>query len=289
MNDDESESNFNILEENKIEQKQKQNEISKNSNDFNNIRDDDFGEYEINEAQVNNFIITLENNKFILKLYNIFNLVENFTVILTKLDRRKIIKNIYAIIIQYIQIKPKDVQYFIDEEKTKRKIVNILLSTKDTDLRKSSMNFIKDLLNTIKIKNNEANIKEEEKIDVQSQLLKCYFENLISEEVYFGEFYELYNYLINIDTVKPETIPIDQIIDKLLDYLYSFYINSKNAELNTNATTDKENIEKRNNKLKYNFYILNCFYPFYSQLLQNEIEKKYSENKDIIFNIFIHR
>ena len=286
MNDDESESNFNILEENKIEQKQKQNEISKNSNDFNNIRDDDFGEYEINEAQVNNFIITLENNKFILKLYNIFNLVENFTVILTKLDRRKIIKNIYAIIIQYIQIKPKDVQYFIDEEKTKRKIVNILLSTKDTDLRKSSMNFIKDLLNTIKIKNNEANIKEEEKIDVQSQLLKCYFENLISEEVYFGEFYELYNYLINIDTVKPETIPIDQIIDKLLDYLYSFYINSKNAELNTNATTDKENIEKRNNKLKYNFYILNCFYPFYSQLLQNEIEKKYSENKDIILILY---
>ena len=285
MTDEESESNYNILEENKIEQKQKHNEMKKNNiNEI--IREDDFGEYDINETQVNNFIQTLEKNKFIIVLYNILNLVDFFSVIQTKFEKRKIIKNVYNIIIEYIQIKPKEVQCLLDEEKTKRKIVNILLLSKDSDLRKSSMNFIKELLDKIKIKNNEANIKEEDKIDVQSQLLKYYFNDLISEEVYFEEFYELYNYLINFDTVKPQTIPIDQIIDKLLDYLYFFYINSKKNGISKDNKIDKENTEKINNKLKYNLYILNCFYPFYSQLLQNEIEKKYSENKDIILILY---
>ena len=287
MTDEESESNYNILEENKIEQKQKHNEMLTNANNANEIiKEDDFGEYDINGTQVNNFIQTLEKNKFIIVLYNILNLVDFFTVIQSRIEKRKIIKNIYNIIIEYIQIKPKEVQCLLDEEKNKRKIVNILLSSKDSDLRKSSLNFIKELLDKIKNKNNEANIKEEEKIDVQSQLLKYYFNDLISEEVYFEEFYELYNYLINFDTVKPQAIPIDQIIDKLLDYLYLFYINSKKNEISKDNKIDKENTEKINNKLKYNLYILNCFYPFYSQLLQNEIEKKYSENKDIILMLY---
>ena len=54
MTDEESESNYNILEENKIEQKQKHNEMKINNiNEI--IREDDFGEYDINETQVNNF------------------------------------------------------------------------------------------------------------------------------------------------------------------------------------------------------------------------------------------
>ena len=279
--DDESESNYNILEENKTH-KNKQNEISPMITENIEKNDNDFGEYEIDEIQANTFIKILEDNKFIIMLYDILGVIENFNSIFAKIEKRKIVKDLYDIIIGYIEIKPKDIQYLIEEEKNKRKIVNILISLKDRDIRNSSLKFIKNLLDKMKIKNNEINIKEEEKIDVQSQLLKIYFSDLISEEVFYEEFYELYNYLINIDTVKPETIPIDKIIEKLLDYLYNFYINSENLNSEVEDDSDKEKSEKIKNKLKYNLYILNCFYPFYSQLLQEEIEKKYVEKKDII-------
>ena len=285
INDDESESNFNILEENKTH-KNNQSEISPMITENIEKNEDEFGEYEIDEVQANTFIKILEDNKFVIMLYDILGVIENFNSLFAKIDKRIIVKNLYDILIGYIEIKPKEVQYLIEEEKNKRKIVNILISLKDREIRNSSLNFIKNLLDKMKSKNNDINIKEEEKIDVQSQLLQLYFNDLISEEVFYEEFYELYNYLINIDTVKPETIPIDKIIDKLLDYLYNFYTTSQNNNSEIEDDSEKEKSKKITNKLKYNLYILNCFYPFYSQLLQEEIEKKYNEKKDIIIILY---
>ena len=281
INEEESESNFNILEENKIENKLKKNEISTKED---NSKEEDFGQYEIDDLQINNFIKILENNKFVIMLYNILTVVLNLTSILIRGEKAKIIKNIYDIIIGYIDIKPKDVNYIIEEESNKRKMVTILMSFKEINIRKSTINFFKNLLDKIKEKNNNANIKGEDKIDIQSKLLNCYYGELISDEVYYEEFYELYNYLINIDTVKPEIIPIDKIIENLMNYTINFYINS-NKIIEENKS-EKENMDKIYNKLKYNLYILNCFYPFYDQLLGAEIEKKYSEKKDIITLIY---
>ena len=283
INDEESESNYNILEENKIEQKLKKNEISTKANEANKEnKANNTDEYEIDENQANNFIAILEKNKFIKKLYGILTVILNSSIAKAKYYNNNIIENIYDIITEYIKIKPKEIEYFLEEEKNQRKIITILITSQVPKIRKSSMNFIKKLLDIIKEKNNNANIKQEDKIDIQSPLLICYFGELISEEVYYEEFYELYNYLLNIDTVKPDTIPIDKIIEKTLDHLYNYYINMKNANINLDNDSEKENLEKINNKIKYNLYILNCFYPFYSQLLQTEIEKKYNENKDIV-------
>ena len=289
INEEESDSNFNILEENKIEHKQKKNENSNKETINNTIKDDDFGEYEIDEDESISFIQILENNKFIIMLYDILIVVFNFSTIQTKFDKKKIIKNIYDILIEYIEIKPKDVHIFLEEEQKKRKLVTILISSKESEIRKITLNFLKNLLDKIKEKNNNANIKKEDIIDIQSILLKSYYEELISEEVYFQEFYELYNYLINIYTVKQGIIPIDKIIEKLMDYIYNFYINSK--KIQEENINDKENLDKIFNKLKYNLYILNCFYPFYIPLLQSEIEKQYSEKKDLIsllYNSLFH-
>ena len=66
INEEESESNFNILEENKIENKLKKNEISSKADNSNkNGDEEDFGQYEIDDLQTNNFIKILENNKFV--------------------------------------------------------------------------------------------------------------------------------------------------------------------------------------------------------------------------------
>ena len=261
INDEESESNYNILEENKIEQKLKKNEISTKANEANKEnKGNNTDEYEIDENQANNFIVILEKNKFIKKLYGILTVILNSSIAKAKYYNNNIIENIYDIITEYIKIKPKEIEYFLEEEKNQRKIITILITSQVPKIRKSSMNFIKKLLDIIKEKNNNANIKQEDKIDIQSPLLICYFGELISEEVYYEEFYELYNYLLNIDTVKPDTIPIDKIIEKTLDHLYNYYINMKNANINLDNDSEKENLEKINNKIKYNLYILNCYY-----------------------------
>ena len=282
LTEEESDSNFNILEENKIEQKQKKisnSNIIKETNSNNN-KEKDYGEYEIDEIESNNFIKILEDNKFIVMIYNILNVVAHFSLPQTKVEKKKTIKNIYDIIIEYIDIKPKNVFSFLEEEKNKRNLVIILISSKEKEIRKSTLDFFKNLLDKIKDKNNNANIKPEDKIDIQSKLLSYYYKELISEEVYYQEFYELYNYLINIETVKQDIIPIDKMIEKLLDYIYNFYTTFK--KINEDNAKDQENLDKIYNKLTYNIYILNCFYPFYEQILKKEVEKKYSENKDLI-------
>ena len=288
FNDDDSNSNFNIIEENKIEHRNKKMEIctNENNNANNNKKEeeDKSDKYTLEINDINTFLFILEKNNFVVTLYSILSEILNFKSFKAKLERRYTIDNIYKILIQYFDIKPNEVYAFLEEEKNKKIILNILISLKEDAVRKSTMNFIKNLLDKIKQKNNNANIKEEDKIDVQSYLLNIYFGEIISEEVHYEEFYEVYNYLINIETVKPQTIPIDKIIEKFVDYLYNYYINSKNNLEENNS--DKEKIMKITNKLKYNLYILNCFYPFYSNLLQNEIEKKYTEKKDIINIIY---
>ena len=80
------------------------------------------------------------------------------------------------------------------------------------------------------MKKKEDNIKNFRNIkDNINQKLKIYAnKNKKNNKSYYEEFYEVYNYLINIETVKPQTIPIDKIIEKFVDYLYNYYINSKN-------------------------------------------------------------
>ena len=61
------------------------------------------------------------------------------------------------------------------------------------------------------------------------------------------------------------------MIEKLLDYIYNFYTTFK--KINEDNAKDQENLDKIYNKLAYNLYILNCFYPFYEQILKKEVEK----------------
>ena len=104
-------------------------------------------------------------------------------------------------------------------------------------------------------------------------MLQYYYPYLISEEIYFEQFYELYNYLINIKQVESNVINIQEIISKIFEYLYKFYIDNKNNDLE---------LDKIKNKIKYNFYILSCFSPLYDDLIKKEIDSKMEENKNII-------
>lgn len=134
INDEESESNYNILEENKIEQKLKKNEISTKANEANKEnKGNNTDEYEIDENQANNFIIILEKNKFIKKLYGILTVILNSSIAKAKYYNNNIIENIYDIITEYIKIKPKEIEYFLEEEKPKKNNnnFNYITSTKN--------------------------------------------------------------------------------------------------------------------------------------------------------------
>ena len=242
-----------IINEKKAENKINENISEKNENDY--------GEFDIEEKDINNFIKILTDNNFVNLIYNILGVVilifqSNKTQI--KSIKKNIILNIYFILTNYIKISPNDIHKFLEEEKTNKIFLNILTSEKEEDIRKNTLDFI------IGLTYNNNNLS------VQSILLNIYYPNLISNEVYLynEELFKLYDHLFNWKSLDLNIVPIDKLIDKFFDNLYEF---SKIEQLNNNK-----------NKIKYNLYILNSFYPKYNELLKNAIEKKISENKDII-------
>ena len=247
------------------------------------------GQFYIEEKERNEFIKILSKNNFVSLIYNIISIVLNLSKVQTKSTKKKIIKNIYDIIIEYLKIIPNDINQFLEEENKNKCFLNILTKENDMEIRKSSLNFFKKLINDSKtnkkeekkeikkINKNEDNIENNN--DIQFSLLSYYYPNLISDEIYHEEFYELYNYLFNLESIKTNIIQIDKIIEKFLDNLYSFYLNSRNN--NENYKT-----EKVLKKLKYNLYILNSFFPIYNEFIKKEIDRRITNNKDIIIVIY---
>ena len=238
-----------------------------------------YGKFEIIENEADNFLEILEKNNFISFFYHILGISLEFK---DKTEKRIIISNIYGILIIYLGIKSKDIIHLLEEEKKIKKIYNILILSEDIHIRKSAQFFIKKLLEIVdSSKQNETkdnnNNNNETNIDIQSFLLNYFYPELISDEVYPEEFYQLIIYLINYKEIKPNTIPIDKIIEKFLNYIYEIKNNTNNINNN-----DYESILKIQNKIKNNLYILNCLNPIYSEVLKKEIEKKLEEKKDII-------
>ena len=274
---DESGSNFNIIIDNE------ESKNSDNSNIENNKNEETYGEFEIEENEEINFLNILTKNQFVKLFYNILGIVLKFNKLEIKTAKKEIIKYIYSILLDYLQIIPNNVIEFLEEENKLKINENILLLSKEKDIIKSTFDFIKNLLENININNqnkdNSIN-QNEDNIDIQCNLLKCYYPELNSEEIYNEEFYELYNYLLNFEMIKSDKIPIDKIISKILDKIYEYYVNSKN--INKNDNTNKQKLAKLKEKLPYSLYILCSFHIFYSEILENELEKKFKENKDII-------
>ena len=240
--------------------------IKKNSENIINESEKENKKFDIKEKDINTFIEILSKNNFINYIYRLFtNITE-----LNKLRKKIIIKNIFEITLNYLRINREDIERLLNEEKDSKKILNILILEKEEDIRKEAFDFLKELINEFKIKD-----KEDDKIDVQSIILQYYYPYLISEEVYFEQFYELFNYLFNLKQVKLKIINIQEIISKILEYIYVFYIN------NNNKISD-DNIGKIKNKIKYNLYILLSFSNIYDELIQKEIDLKLNEKKDII-------
>ena len=160
-------------------------------------------------------------------------------------------------------------------------------SDNDIDIRRACLDFIKKLIGTINKDNKNKNENNKNIIDIQSSLLNYYYPNLISDEIYHEEFYDLYNYLFNLGPLKPCPIQVDKIIEKFFDNLYEFY-NTNENKCNINKDNDNKNddSEKIKKKLKFNLYILCSFSPLYNELLKNEIDKRISNNKDIIIILY---
>ena len=279
-----SESNFNIIIDKEECKNNENNDIIEN-----NKEDDIYGEFIIIENDANNFIQILTSNNFVCLIYKIIGIVLDFTKIQIQDEKKKIIQSIYEILVEYLQIKHTDITQFLEEEKKTKKLENILMSCKETEIRKSTLNFIKNLMDNIKLKNeNESNENNNENnFDIQTNLLQIYTQDLISDEIYYDEFYELYNYLVNFEIIKTSVIPLDKIIEKFLNDLYNFYMNCQNLNMinkenNNNNINTKEKLEKIKNKMEYNLYTLCSFNSFYSELLDKEIEAKLNENKNII-------
>ena len=232
---------------------------------------DIYGEYTIEGKEGDNFMNILSKNNFVSFIYNILGVVLQLSKVQTKATKKSIIKNIYDFLIEFLQMFPNDVKQFLEEENKSKIILKILTSEKEAEIRISTLNFVKKLIETLKIKQNEEN-----KIDIRTSLLNYYYPQLISDEVYCEEFYALYHYLFNIESLKPKDIQIDKIIEKFFDYLYDFYINNHNIE------KEEEKSDQIKNKLNYNLYILTSFTPLYNDLLKKELEKKMEEKKDII-------
>ena len=222
--------------------------------------------FDIEEKNMKNFIQILSENNFITYLYKIFSNItqSKYQTYLKKV----IIENIFDISLNFLRLNPKEVEQLLNSEKESKILITILTLEKKLEIRKLTLDFIKKLISELGPKNNE-----DYEINIQILLLQYYYPYLISEEIYFEQFYELYNYLINIKQVESNVINIQEIISKIFEYLYKFYIDNKNNDLE---------LDKIKNKIKYNFYILSCFSPLYDDLIKKEIDSKMEENKNII-------
>ena len=227
-----------------------------------------FLKFDIQEKDMKSFIQILSENNFISYLYKIFSNItscKNYNV-----SKKAIIENIFDIELKFLKLNPKEVQQLLNEEKESKNLLTMLTSEKNLEIRKLTLDFIKQLINELNIKNND-----DYKINIQTSLLQYYYPYLISEEIYYEQFYELYNYLFNIKQVESNVINIQEIISKIFEYLYTFYSNNKNPNISDVS------IDKIKNKIKYNLYILSCFSPLYDELIKKEIDSNINENKDV--------
>ena len=215
------------------------------------------------------FIQILSENNFISYLYKIFSNIsssKNYNI-----SKKSIIENIFDISLKFLKLNPKEIEQLLNEEKDSKNLLKILTSENNIEIRKLTLDFIKQLINESNIKNDD-----DYKINIQTSLLQYYYPYLISEEIYYEQFYELYNYLFNIKQVESNIINIQEIISKIFEYLFTFYLKNKNSN------TSDANIDKIKNKIKYNLYILSCFSPLYDDLIKKELDSNMNENKDII-------
>ena len=239
----------NIINENEIKEK-KENE-----------------KFDMKEEDIYIFLEILSKNNFLIYIYKIFSNITELSKYQYTFVKKTIIKNIFNITLDYLKIIPKEVELFLNEEKNFKKILTILILEKEEEIRKHTLDFLKKLINKH---------KDDKNIDIQLMIMQCYYPYLISEEVYFEQFYELYDYLFNLRQVKSDEINIQEIISKLFQHIYLFYSNYKNPD-NSN-----DNINKNKKKIEYNLYILACFSPFYDDLIKKELDIKIEENKNIL-------
>ena len=266
----------------KINKNNTENKININYSKKKEDKEDIYGEFDIQEKDINNFIKILTKNNFVNLIYNIlevviFRLNKEHIQIKSKTKKKNITQNIYDILIDYLKISPNDIKTFLEEEKKNKIILKILTSEKEEVLRKHSLDFLKNLNIELKSYNDNS-------FNIQSSLLNIYYPYLLSNDdddayTYKDEIYKLYDYLFNCDSLNLDIVPIDKIIDKFFDNLCEFNFNDckeKKANANEHQLNDNEN------KIKYNLYILNSFCPKYNEVLKNVIEKKLLEKKDVI-------
>ena len=243
----------------------------KNSINENAKKDEDteieFGKFNVQEEDKNIFLEILSKNKFIIYIYKIFSKIIESTKYQNTYTKKTIIKDIFVLFLDYLKVIPNDVEQLLNEEKDSKKILNILILEKDGEIRKLTFDFLKNLLDKY---------KEYKQIEIQTVLMQYYYPFLVSEEVYFEQFYELYDYLFNLKQVKSNIIDIREIISKFFQHIYLFYTSYENSNILD------DNFKKNKKKIKYNLYILTCFSPFYDDLIKKELDSKMEENKDII-------
>ena len=232
-------------------------------------------EFNVEEKDMNIFLDILSKNNFIINIYKIFSNITELSKFQYNLLKKTILNNIFDITLDYLEIIPKDVEQLLNEEKESKSLLTVLILGKEVEERKLTLDFLKRLI----IEHNTKNIIENN-IDIQSSIIKFYYPYLISEEVYYEQFYELYDYLFNLKQIDPKIINIQEIISKIFQHIHLFYSDYKSANIT------KENLNKNKNKIKYNLYILSCFSPFYDDLIKNEIDFKLTENKDIIMILY---
>ena len=272
---DDSDSNFNIIIDN---------EESKNNEHNEKNNEEIYGEFVILENDINNFIEILNKNNFVGAIYGILGVVLDFTKLQIKAKKRNIVKKICDILLQYLKIKQNDVIQFLEEEKKTKKIEIVLMSYKDNEIRKTILDFMKNLLENIKSNktNSETNHNENSpNNNIQVILLNLYANEIASEEIYYEEIYEFYNFLINYEILNINEFPFNKIIEKFLNDIYTFYINSINKDIKLN-----DRLNKMKSKLEYVLLILCCFNPFYIEILENEIDSLLKQNKDIIMILY---
>ena len=277
-NIDDSGSNFNIITDN---------EESKNNE---NANEDVYGEFEILENDINNFIEILTKCNFVSSIYGILGVVLEFKKMQIQTEKKNIIKNLFEILVDYLQIKPKEIIQFLEQEEKLKQIEKIMMFSQEIEIRKSTLNFIKSLMENVKLNStDEEESKDNNKaknINIQIFLLQIITPKIISDEIYYEEFYELYNYLINCQIIKTKDFNIEQIITKFFFDFYNFYIHSKNINSEIKENNDNEQLEKIKSKMEFNLYVLCSFYPFYSELIEKQIEEKLKENKDIVMILY---
>ena len=221
----------------------------------------------IEEKDTKIYLEILSKNNIIIYLYKLLSNIIEISKDEFNLTKNIIISNIYIIILNYLEIinSKEEIEKLLNLEKNEKKLLNILISEKEEDIRKKSLDFLKSLI-------------DKENKDTFEIILDLYYSYLISDELYFEQFYELYNYLFNQKEIKAEIINIKEIISKFFENIFFFS--------QRNVAKKDINIDKAIKKIKNNIYILCSFSPLYNDIIKSEIEEKLNENKNIVMILY---